>query len=626
MFGKIQSKARVKLVQTRVQHNRINHYSTMVIKNRWRFALYLAIALSCRSLATPKLSLRLAKFFSYGLFLFLAYLRPNITLAVEPLPPEREPIPRPQPLPPGQDPLDESLQAPPIPESLLDIRGTIVVEQFLFVGNTVFSQTELSAAIASFTGKSISFARLVQAAKVITQLYVSQGYITSGAYIPEQNSESGIVQIQIVEGTLAQIDVNVVESRLKPSYIRDRLIGETTTPLNIDRLQEALQLLQFNPLIESINAELSTGIAPGTNFLTVSVVGADTFALRGVLNNNRNLSIGTNERGVELEEANLFGIGDKIRLAYDNTKGSDRYNGSYTLPLNSLDSTLKFDFQFADNEIVQSSFEDADIDIKSRNYSLIWQQPVWRQANERVYQELAIDLILSRRESETTILNVPQPLSPEANQKGEIRTSTLIFGQEWLQRGRKRVILLRSQFNFGLDLFDAVITEDEPNSQFFNWRGQLSYLQLLGTPRTSAIGSTVLLRSQLQLSADALISTEQFSLGGATTVRGYRQDALLSDNGFFVSAELRLPIARLSKPNATLQFSPFLDYGTGWNTDDELELNTLLGMGFGLLLQTEDKLSARIDWGIPLIDSDSTGDSLQEAGIYFQLEYDFFGF
>ena len=622
MFGKLQSKEG-KLVQTSVRSDRCDRCSMIVVKNWWRWGLYWAIALSSSSFITLESSSKLPKFLNYGFFLILAYSCPNIALAVEPLPPDSEPIPQPQPLP-QEDPFDESLEAPPIPESLLDIPGTIVVEQFQFVGNTAFTGAELNAAIASFTGKPISFARLLQAAEVITRLYVSQGYITSGAYIPEQNSESGIVKIQIVEGTIADINVNVVEGRLKPSYIRERLRSETTTPLNIDRLQEALQLLQFNPRIESINAELSTGVAPGTNSLTVSVVGADTFKLRGVLNNNRNLSIGTFERGVELEES-LFGIGDRISLAYNNTEGSDRYNASYTLPLNSLDGTLRLDFQFADNEIVQSSFEDADIDIKSRNYSLIVQQPVWRQANERVNRELAIDLSLSRRASDTSILNTPEPLSPGANQDGEIRTFTLSFGQEWLQRGRQEVILLRSQFNFGLDIFDAVITEDEPNSQFFNWRGQLSYLQLLGTPKgTPAVGSTLLLRSQLQLSADPLISTEQFSLGGATTVRGYRQDALLSDNGFLISAELRLPIARLSKLDAALQFSPFIDFGTGWNADDEaLELDTLLGTGFGLLLQTEDDLSARLDWGFPLLDSDSTGDSLQENGVYFQVEYDF---
>ncbi|MEO0834935.1 MAG: ShlB/FhaC/HecB family hemolysin secretion/activation protein, partial [Cyanobacteria bacterium J06642_3] len=183
-----------------------------------------------------------------------------------------------------------------------------------------------------------------------------------------------------------------------------------------------------------------------------------------------------------------------------------------------------------------------------------------------------------------------------------------------------------SQFNFGLDVFDATILGEEPDSEFFSWRGQFSYLRLLSTPQqTSAIGSTILLRSELQLAADPLISTEQFSLGGSRTVRGFRQDALLTDNGFLAAAELRLPVARFTKLNATLQITPFVDFGTGWNSDDEVtDFNTLIGAGFGLLLETPESLSARIDWGIPLINDDDEGSSLQEDGVYFQLRYDLF--
>ena len=188
------------------------------------------------------------------------------------------------------------------------------------------------------------------------------------------------------------------------------------------------------------------------------------------------------------------------------------------------------------------------------------------------------------------------------------------------------MIAARSEFNLGVDAFDATISDSEPDSQFFSWRGQFSYLRLLSTPKgTPAIGSTILLRSELQLAADPLIPTEQFSLGGGTTVRGYRQDALLTDSGFSAAAELRIPIARLSKLNASLQFSPFIDFGTGWNTDDEAtEFSTLLGTGFGLVLQTEKKLSARIDWGFPLINEESRNDNLQDSGVYLQMQYDLF--
>lgn len=572
---------------------------------------------------------KIERFWLYGLLLVLTIFRQSSPVSaqpVEPLTPDRPQPPQPQPLPPNPNPLEDSLDAPPLPESVLDIPGTIVVEEFELVGNTVFTQAELREALADFVGKPISFAQLIQAANAITEFYVNQGYITSGAYIPEQNLDSATVKIQIVEGSLTEIEVEVTQGRLQEKYIRDRLTSSTSTPLNINRLQEALQLLQLNPLIESLDAELSAGIRPGTNSLSVSVKGADTFTLQARLNNNRNPSIGTFERGVSLTEANLFGIGDKFSFSYLNTDGSDRYEGGYVLPLNSSEGTLSFDFSLAQNEIVEFDFEDADIDIESRNYNLTWRQPIIRTAKPEVSQEFALSLTASRRESEITVLDEPEAISPGTNSQGEIRTSVLSLGQEWLQRNPRQVIVARSQFNLGLDVFDATINADEPDSQFFAWRGQASYLRLLSTPRgIPAVGSTILLRSELQLAADPLIPTEQFSLGGAATVRGYRQDALLTDNGFSASAELRLPIARLPQIDASLQVSPFIDFGTGWNADDEeTEFSTLLGTGVGLIFQTEERLSTRIDWGIPLINTDSKDDTLQESGIYLQLQYDLF--
>ena len=597
-----------------------------------KYFIYSAILLAYLNSIEPGLKKKnfrqSTKLIIHCLFFILCIIRHPKVLAqsIQPVTPDRQRPPQPQPLPQNNDPLDDSLDAPPLPESILDIPGTVVVEEFVFVGSTVFSQAELQQEIAFLTQKPISFARLVQAADIITQLYVNQGYITSGAYLPEQNLSSGTLKIQIVEGSLSDIEVNIDRGRLNRDYIRDRLTNRVSAPLNINSLQSALQLLQLNPLIESLNAELSTGIQPGTNSLKVSVMGADTFTLQTRLNNNRNPNIGSFERGIKLTESNLFGIGDEIDLSFLNTDGSVQYEVGYTFPLNSRDGTLGLNFRLANNEIIEGSFEEIDIDIESRSYSLTWRQPIIQRATPEVSQEFALNFAASRREIDTSILDTSQGISAGIDDDGELRTSTISFGQEWLQRNRQQVVAARSQFNLGLDLFDDDISDDEPNSQFFAWRGQASYLRLLSTPKgTPAIGSTFLFRSELQLSADPLIPTEQFSLGGAATVRGYRQDALLTDNGFIAAAELRLPILRFSQLNATVQFSPFIDFGTGWNTDDsETEFSTLLGTGVGLILQTEKRLGARIDWGFPLINTEFESDTLQESGVYLQLQYDLF--
>jgi hemolysin activation/secretion protein len=547
---------------------------------------------------------------------------PSTAPGFEPLTPEPVNPESPPPLPSNLNPL-RAIPALPAPESVRDIPGTITVEQFEFVGNTVFTSVELNQAIANFTQQPVSFAQLVQAAQKITELYVSRGYITTGAYVPEQSLTSGRVKIQIVEGSLGEIEVDVT-GRLKDSYVRDRLEAKIETPLNINQLQSALQLLQLNPLIESLNAELSAGITPGTNILSVSVISADSFKLETRLNNNRNQSIGSFERGVQLEEANLLGIGDRLRLTYDNTQGSNQFGGGYTLPLNTSGGSLGFNFRWGQNEIVQSSLAKIDIDIESRNYDLTWRQPLLQKATPNVSQELAVNVSLGRRASDSTIMDQPEPLAPGANEQGEIRTSVVSFGQEWLQRNRRQVIAANSQFNLGVDVLDATILPEEPDGKFFSWRGQFSYLRSLSkTPQE--FGSTLLLRSELQLASDPLILTEQFGLGGATTVRGYRQDALLTDSGFLATAELRLPIARFEPINATLQVAPFIDLGTGWNNDHQkTEVSTLIGTGFGLLLQTPERFSARVDWGIPLLHNDDRGSSLQSNGVYLQLQYNLF--
>lgn len=573
----------------------------------------------------PNISVRGLFFLSSYISLF-SFFSNTPAAHSQSLPPVNPPAPEqplPSPLPPAEKPLQEAPTAPPTPEEVRDIRGTITVERFEFVGNSAFSQEELNKALAEYIGKPVVFAQLLQAANKITELYVQKGYITSGAYIPAQEIQTGVVKVQIVEGSLEAIEVNVTEGRLNPDYVRSRIKIATDKPLNVNRLQEALQLLQLDPLIDSLKAELSAGTKPGTNLLQVSVVGADTFNVRLDINNNRNPSVGSFERGVEISEANLFGLGDRISAGYYNTDGSDRVDASYSLPINSYNGTLDFRFQYTNNEIIEPPFDDFDIEVESRDFELTYRQPVLRRATSEVTQELALSLTAARRESDSSILGEDFPIFPGANEKGETRITELNFAQEWLQRSRQDVIAARSQFSLGIGAFDATVNDEEPDSRFFLWRGQFSYLRRLDMETDDPESSpTLLLRSDIQLSSVSLLSREQFSLGGQATVRGYRQDALLGDNGFLASAELRVPILRVPDIEGTLQIAPFIDFGKVWNSDrDNPDPSNLVGIGLGLLWQMGDNFTARLDWGIPLTDIDSSERTWQENGVYFQIQY-----
>lgn len=266
------------------------------------------------------------------------------------------------------------------------------MKRFEVVGSTVFSTADLDQVLAPFTNRSLSFAELFQARSAVTQLYIERGYITSGALIPPQTIQDGVVKIQVVEGVLEAINVTGTR-RLNPDYVRDRL--PTSKPLNQQRLLEALQLLQLNPLIQNLSAELAAGARPGTSVLEVRVTEAQTFSTQLVADNGRSPSVGSFRRRLQVNEANLLGQGDGLSLAYSNTQGSNGIDANYTFPINARNGTLGFSAGFTDSSVIEPPFDFLDIDGNSRYYELTLRQPVVQTPA----QEFILGLTAARRES-----------------------------------------------------------------------------------------------------------------------------------------------------------------------------------------------------------------------------------
>lgn len=535
---------------------------------------------------------------------------PRIITPIEP----EQPIPT---LPPSgeQSPTLQTPPTPTTPSNRPETPGNITVERFEFFGNTVFSNEELAEVTKPFTGRAITFAELLQAEAAVAKKYTDAGYINSGAVIPTDQilaPTAAVVKIQIIEGGVEDIRVTGTR-RLNRNYVRSRLAIATKKPLNRDRLLEALQLLQLDPLIQTLSAQLSAGTRPESSLLEVRIQEADSFYTEFFADNGRVPSVGSFRRGIRINEGNLLGFGDSVGFVYTNTDGSNAFDINYTVPLNPRNGTISLAAGLSDTEVIEPPFDRFDIIGDSRYYELSFRQPI----SQTPTKEFVLGLTASREESETELLGTKFPLSPGANDDGETRISALRFFQEYTQRTPQEVFAARSQFSLGIGAFDATINSEPPDGRFFSWRGQAQYVRLLA-PETLFI-----FRSDAQLTTRALVPLEQIGLGGLRSVRGYRQDTLLTDNGIFASAELRLPILRVSSVRGVLQLTPFVDFGVGWNSSDipDPEDNTLLGVGLGLLWQMGNNFTARFDYGIPLIDVDTGDRTLQENGLYFSVNY-----
>ncbi|MEG4442443.1 ShlB/FhaC/HecB family hemolysin secretion/activation protein [Microcoleus sp. AT9_B5] len=534
-----------------------------------------------------------------------------------PIQPREPELPAPEPpQPPAPSPLQPTQPTPVESEIRPGIPGTIKVAGFEFEGNTAFSDRELAEVTQQFAGREITFAELIAAEAAVTQKYVAAGYINSGAVIPANQTfprEGGVVKIRIVEGGLDEI-VITGNRRLNSNYVRSRLERATRRPLNRDRLLEALQLLQLDPLIGNISAELQAGSRPENSRLEVRVKEADSFSAEVFADNNRSPSVGSFRRGVRINQANLLGLGDGLEVSYANTDGSNEFNGSYTVPVNARNGTIGFAASAASTNIIEEPFDAAEIEGKSRTYELTYRQPIV----EKPDRTLALGLSFSRQESDTFLSGERFALSAGANDRGETRVSAVRFFQEYVQRSSSQVFAARSQFSLGTNLFGATANDSGPDSSFLAWRGQAQYVRLLA-PETLLI-----VRSDIQLADRPLLSLEQIGIGGVQSVRGYRQDLLLTDSGAIASAEVRIPVWRVPEVQGLLQVAPFIDFGLGWNHSEEKpnpDSDKLLGAGLGLIWQMGDRLNVRLDYGIPLINARSGDRTLQEKGIYFRINY-----
>jgi len=125
---------------------------------------------------------------------------------------------------------------------------------------------------------------------------------------------------------------------------------------------------------------------------------------------------------------------------------------------------------------------------------------------------------------------------------------------------------------------------------------------------------------------DDLLPLEKLSIGGATTVRGYRENVITRDNGLISSLELRIPLWQSTilsdnPEEGLIEFATFMDYGRSWNADsDTPDPKDIYSVGIGLRWTPSKKIHANLYWGYALRDVKEPDEKdLQDDGVHFDL-------
>jgi hemolysin activation/secretion protein len=529
-----------------------------------------------------------------------------------PLPPETLPSEKPLPPPEFRKPPPQILELPPLPppeSGRVPFTVRVVVRKFRITGNTVVSDAELAKIAAPYENRPITSTDLEELRRQLTLYYVNKGYVNSGAVIPDQSISEGVIDIRIIEGRLTDIDVEGTQ-HFRKSYFTDRIALYAGAPLNLVNLQEGLQILLRDPLVAGINAELAPGARPGEAVLKARVAEAPRYDLGATLDNKLSPSLGEAALTMFGEMRNLVGYGDVASGSFGVADGIP-YDVKlrYRSPLNARDTTGALYYEKANAKVVQHPFDELDITSTVETIGAQVSHPFYRSAND----QLALSAALEKRESRTTLLGEPFSFSPGV-EDGKAVVSVLRLGQDFLHRGRDQVLALRSTISFGLNAFGSTVHSDAPDSRFRAWLGQAQFVQ-----RLTERGDQLHLRLNFQVANDSLLPLEKFSVGGLDSVRGYRTNQLVRDEGYTASVEYRRPVFANPSGWRNLQVAAFLD--RGW-AKDKLEPNPgpsgLTGYGLGLIWTPSSRYFAEVYVAGRTQAPQQSGHSVQDEAVYFR--------
>lgn len=496
----------------------------------------------------------------------------------------------------------------------------LILKAVQFEGGNPLPEDGLDQMIEPFLGQWNTLAELEELRYRLTKHYVDQGYLNSGVlFVPGQDLSAGVLRLQVVAGQLAEVQIRG-QGRLRPAYLRRRVQPDPEAAFNRFELQERFQLLLQDPLIERVQGALQPGDASGTAVLDLDVTLARPWELYLRTDNTRPPSTGAERAYVGGTLRNLTGWGDALDLYIGVGYQGQGKEGAidWSIPLNAQETRLSLGYQRTDAALIEDSLRELNIKSETQRAEIGLAHPLWRT----LQSQLELGLQLTWAENKTTLLGDPWDFSP-GSVSGESRVSAarLFFNYAW--RTPNQALALYSRLSQGIDAFEATVHPDErPDGEFFAWLGQFQYVRRLGDQ-----GAQVIVRGAAQLSGDILLPLERFSVGGFHTVRGYRENTLVGDQGYAATLELRYPLWQgrgFADTEHMVQLALFGDVGGAWNHARYRERQTLASVGLGLLWTIEERLRGEFYYGHALEAMDqANADDLQDRGLHFLVQADF---
>lgn len=479
---------------------------------------------------------------------------------------------------------DTRLPASPAPAT--DSGNCVILQQIIIEHATLLNKKQQQRLTAPYSGRCLGMPQINQLIRDVSQWYISRGYITSRAFITEQNLASGQLHITVLEGKLQSVQLDGGDSRqLKMAF--PGLVGKLLNLRDIEQGMEQINRLRATP----VQIEILPGDNPG--YSRVNLTAAPEFPLTSMLSvdNSGQKSTGVGQLNASLTGNNLLGLADKWFIsggrssAFSHARDAQNFQAGVSVPYGY--GLLDYSYSWSDYRST----------INNNGFN-------WLSHGDNQAHRLTASWVVFRNGEIKTGLMAG--LSQRSNHNwlndtllhsSSRRLTSLQLGINHTQKIAGGVATFNPTFSRGMPWFDAEHdsgkTGDLPKAEFRKWSLNASFQR----PITQDLWW--LTSAYAQWSPDRLYGSERLTLGGESSVRGFKEQYLSGDNGGYWRNELNYSLFTLPVIG---EVGSMLALDAGWlqkDAQDPWASGTLWGSAVGL--NTRNRyVSTRLTFGVPV--------------------------
>ena len=267
----------------------------------------------------------------------------------------------------------------------------VLVSRFVFKGNTLLSESQLNQIVSGQIGVPLSFNALEALVAQVAQAYRVQGWVVR-AFLPEQDINDGLVEIQIVEGKLGLIVIegdlssSLSESDLKRIIYAQQAEGGVLNSFSLDRgLLIADDISGAN-----VSAKMMEGEQDAQTNLLLQVSKRPWLNSNVGLDNSGSSSTGSNRASAMVNFNNVGLSGGVLSTQLAKTEGTRYARLGFTVPLGVQGLKLGVNLSQMDYQVLNVSSDlEALGTSKTKGVDLTY--PLRRSRGHNVYATLAVD-------------------------------------------------------------------------------------------------------------------------------------------------------------------------------------------------------------------------------------------